>query len=180
MNGSRRPNVELLPADLDRFLCTFFDRREWRADIKFDPAANLLFLDVRLESARLSDDDRFFSLVEYFARAQRGALHAAGGLAFRCRLYDADGADLTQVLHQRGSAYLDDAEQGSTMRRRLAWLGFRRRLIRSILPATLLWAAAVAVVTGAIGLPLATTVALALGALAVQAALTSLPAARQR
>jgi hypothetical protein len=180
MERQRHTDVECLPADLDRFLTTFFDRREWRADIKFDPSLNLLYLDVRLESPRLSDDDRFFSLVEYFSRAQRGALHAAGGLSFRCRLYDADGADLTQVLHQRGSAFLDDVEQGSTMRRRLAWLGFRRRLLRHVVPATLLWAGAVAVVRGAIGLPLATTIALAFAALAVQVALVSLPTARQR
>ena len=173
MKGERRPQVERLPADLDRFLGDFFDRRSWRAEIKYDPVENLLFLDVRLESGRLSQDDRFFSLVEYFARAHRGQLARAGGLSFKCRLFDPEGADLTTVLHQRGSAYLDDRERGSTMRRRLGWLGLRRRLVRAVLPSSLLWAGAIALVTGPIGLPLPTAVAVALGAVAVQAAVTS-------
>ena len=62
------------------------------------------------------------------------------------------------------------------MRRRLAWLGFRRRLVRTMLPSTLLWAGALALVTGVIGLPLSTAIALTLGALVVQAALTAVPA----
>jgi hypothetical protein len=180
MSATRRPDVERLPADLDRFLGNFFDRRGWQAEIKFDPAENLLFLDVRLETGRLSDDDRFFSLVEYFARAQRGALRSAGGLSFRCRLFDPEGADLTARLHQRGSACLDDHEKGSAMRRRLAWLGFRRRLVRTIIPSTLLWAGALALVTGVIGLPLPTAIVLTLGALAVQAALSAVPARHGR
>jgi len=180
MKGTPRPDVERLPADLDRFLGNFFDRGGWQAEIKFDPAENLLFLDVRLGTGRLSEDDRFFSLVEYFARAQRGALRGAGGLSFSCRLYGADGADLTALLHQRGSAYLDDGEQAPVMRRRLAWLGFRRRMVRAVLPSTLLWAGAFAIVTAVIGLPLATTVLLAVGALVVQAVLASVPEARGR
>ena len=180
MKGEGRPNVERLPADLDRFLGDFFDRRSWRSEIKYDPAQNLLFLDVRLEAGRLSDDDRFFSLVEYFARAHRSALRRAGGLSFRCRLFDPEGADLTAILHQRGSAYLDDQERGSTMRRRLAWLGLRRRLVRTVLPSALLWAGAIALVTGAIGLPLPTAAALALGAVVVQAALASSTASTGR
>ena len=173
MKGERRPEVERLPADLDRFLGDFFDRRSWRAEIKYDPTENLLFLDVRLESGRLSEDDRFFSLVEYFARAHRGALRRAGGVSFKCRLFDPDGADLTTVLHQRGSAFLDDLERGSTMRRRLAWLGLRRRLVHAVLPSALLWAGAIVLVTGPIGLPLPTAVAVALGAVGVQAAVTA-------
>jgi len=179
MNGTRRPDVERLPADLDRFLGDFFDRRGWQAEIKFDPAENLLFLDVRLGTGRLSDDDRFFSLVEYFTRAHRGTLRKAGGLSLKCRLFDADGADLTARLHQRGAAYLDDQHFGPSMRRRLAWLGLRRRLVRAVLPGALLWAVAVVLVTAGIGLPLSTTVALALGALAVQAALTSIQVAHR-
>ena len=66
------------------------------------------------------------------------------------------------------------------MRRRLAWLGFRRRLVRTILPSTLLWAGALALVTGVIGLPLSTAIALTLGALVVQAALTAVPVGRGR
>jgi hypothetical protein len=173
MKGEPRPDVERLPADLDRFLGDFFDRRSWRAEIKYDPAENLLFLDVRLESGRLSHDDRFFSLVEYFARAHRDALRRAGGLSFRCRLFDPDGGDLSTVLHQRGSAYLDDLEYDSSMRRRLAWLGLRRRLVRTVLPSSLMWAGAIVLVTGPIGLPLPATVAVALGAVVVQTAVTS-------
>lgn len=180
MSGTRRPNVERLPADLDHFLGTFFDRRGWQAEIKFDPAENLLFLDVRLEGGRLSDDDRFFSLVEYFARAQRRTLHRAGGLSFKCRLYDADGADLTTLLHQRGAAYLDDQERESSMRRRLAWLGFRRRFLRTVVPGTLSWAGAIVLVTGVIGLPLSTTLLLALCGLGLQAAVNAFPATRAR
>ena len=179
MSGTRRPDVERLPADLDRFLGNFFDRRDWQAEIKFDPAENLLFLDVRLATGRLSDDDRFFSLVEYFARAQRGTLRRAGGLSFTCRLFDADGADLTARLHQRGASYLDDQELGSTMRRRLAWLGFRRRLVRTVAPGILMWGGAIALVTGVIGLPLSTVVWVAAGALAVQAMLAAVQTTRR-
>jgi hypothetical protein len=180
MKGTTRPDVERLPADLDRFLGDFFDRRDWQAEIKFDPAENLLFLDVRLETRRLSDDDRFFSLVEHFARAQRAMLRTAGGLSFRCRLFAADGADLTAVLHQRGSAYLDDHERGPAMRRRLAWLGFRRRLLRTIAPVAALWAGAVALVTVVIGLPLGAAVLLAAGGVGLQVLLASTPAPRRR
>lgn len=180
MKGERRPDVERLPADLDRFLGDFFDRRSWRAEIKYDPAENVLFLDVRLESGRLCEDDRFFSLVEYFARAHREALRRAGGLAFRCRLFDPDGADLSTLLHQRGSAYLDDLGYDSSMRRRLAWLGLRRRLVRAVLPSSLMWAGAIVLVTGPIGLPLPTAIVVALGAVVVQAALASTSASARR
>jgi len=180
MKGTRRPDVERLPADLDRFLGDFFDRRDWRAEIKFDPAENLLFLDVRLAPGRLSEDDRFLSLVEHFARAQRALLRTAGGLSFRCRLFAADGADLTARLHQRGSAYLDDHERGSAMRRRLAWLGIRRRLLRSVAPMAAMWAGAIALVTGVIGLSIGETFVLALGGLALQALLVAVPAAHSR
>lgn len=180
MKGERRPQVERLPADLDRFLGDFFDRRSWRAEIKYDPVENLLFLDVRLESGRLCHDDRFFSLVEYFARAHRGVLRRAGGVSFKCRLFDPNGADLTTVLHQRGSAYLDDLERGSSMRRRLAWLGLRRRLLHEVLPSALLWAGAIVLVTGPIGLPLPIAVAVTLGAVGVQAAVTSSSASAGR
>jgi hypothetical protein len=180
MKGTPRPDVERLPADLDRFLGDFFDRRDWQAEIKFDPAQNLLFLDVRLETGRLSDDDRFFLLVEHFARVQRAVLRTAGGLSFRCRLFAADGADLTTLLHQRGSACLDDQERGSAMRRRLAWLGFRRRLLRTVAPMAALWACAVALVTVVIGLSLPETLLLALGGLGLQALLASAPAPQRR
>ena len=32
-----RPDVESIPGDLDRFLGTFFSRRGWRSEIKYDP-----------------------------------------------------------------------------------------------------------------------------------------------
>lgn len=180
MARQRRQDVENLPADLDRFLGNFFDRRGWQAEIKFDPVKNRLFLDVRLEQGRLSDDDRFFSLVEYFVRTQGRTLRRAGGLSLTCRLFGADGADLTSRLHQRGASYLDDQERGTTMRRRLAWLGFRRRLLRSVLPGALMWTGALFVVTVVIGLSFGTAILLALGALAVQAVVTSLAPPRAR
>lgn len=180
MSQSRRPDVERLPADLDRFLAAFFDSGGWQAEIKFDPAADLLFLDVRLETGQLLDDDRFFSLVEHFARTQARSLRRAAGLSLRCRLYAVDGADLTGLLHQRAARYLDDDEHGATMRRRLAWLGFRRRFVRAVLPGAALWAGAFAIVTGVIGLSLPVAVALGLGALALQALATSAIAARRR
>ena len=72
-----RPDVENIPGDLDRFLGNFFSRRGWRSEIKYDPAEDRLYLDVRLANAKLSADDRFFSLVEYYARAQDNVLRAA-------------------------------------------------------------------------------------------------------
>ncbi len=180
MRGRPRPDVEHLPDDLDRFLGAFFDCRDWQAEIKFDPAQDLLFLDVRLESGRLSDDDRFFSLVEHFARAQRAVLRTAGGLSFRCRLFAPNGADLTTVLHQRGAAFLDDHERGAAMRKRLAWLGFRRRLVRSLAPMAVLWAGTLALVTVVIGLPLPEAALLAAGGLGLQVLLRATPAPRPR
>ena len=52
--------------------------------------------------------------------------------------------------------YLDDGSRGPVMRRKLAWLGFRRRLVRTLVPTTLLWALAFAVVVGVIGLSFST------------------------
>lgn len=180
MKGTRRPDVERLPAELDRFLGDFFDRRDWQAEIKFDPAANQLFLDVHLETGRLSDDDRFFSLVEHFARLQRPVLRSAGGLSFRCRLFAANGDDLTARLHQRGSACLDDFERGSAMRRRIAWLGFRRGLVRAVAPVAALWAGAVALITGLIGLPVEAALLLAAGGVGLQVLLAPALATRRR
>jgi len=180
MKGTTPPDVERLPAELDRFLGDFFDRRDWQAEIKYDPARNLLFLDVRLETRRLADDDRFFSLVERFTRAQRAVLRTAGGLSFRCRLFAADGADLTARLHQRGSACLDDHEWEPAMRRRLAWLGFRRHLTRTVAPLVALWAAVVVVATSVIGLSLETALPLVAGGLVLHALLAAVPAPRGR
>ena len=82
-----RPDVENIPGDLDRFLGNFFNRRGWRSEIKYDPAEDRLYLDVRLASAKLSADDRFFSLVEYFARAQDAVLRQRAGLPLQCRVF---------------------------------------------------------------------------------------------
>ena len=135
-----RPDVENIPGDLDRFLGNFFSRRGWRSEIKYDPAEDRLYLDVRLESAKLSADDRFFSLVEYFARAQDSVLRQRAGLPLQCRVYTADGRDLTGTLHARGSSYLDDNARGTGMRRRLLMLSFRRRFVVRVLPGALAWA----------------------------------------
>ena len=91
-----RPDVESIPGDLDRFLGNFFSRRGWRSEIKYDPDEDRLYLDVRLANARLSGDDRFFSLVEYYARAQDSLLRQRVGLPLQCRVYSADGRDLTR------------------------------------------------------------------------------------
>ena len=175
---AQRPDVEHIPADLDRFLGTFFDKRGWSSEIKFDPAADRLYLEVHLASGRLRADDRFLSLVEYFARAQDTVLRQQAGLPLQCRLYAADGSELTSLLHARGSSYLDDNARGSGMRRRLAWLGFRRRFLRRVLPGALLWAAAFVFVVGVVGLSPSLTFLLAFVALGVQAVLLALSVRR--
>ena len=166
---AKRPDVESIPADLDRFLGAFFNRRDWRSEIKFDSVEDRLYLEVRLESRDLSADDRFLSLIEYFARAQDAVLRQQAGLPLQCRLYASDGSELTTVLHARGSSYLDDDTRGSGMRRRLAWLGFRRRFFVRVAPGALLWAAAVVFVVGVIGVPIEVALGIALLALGIQA-----------
>jgi hypothetical protein len=180
MTVSKRPDVESIPADLDRFLGTFFNRRGWRSEIKFDPAEDRLYLEVRLEDLGLSADDRFLSLVEYFARAQDAVLRQQVGLPLQCRLFAADGRELTTVLHSRGSSYLDDDARGSGMRRRLAWLGFRRRLFVRIAPGALSWAAALVFVVGVLGVRPDLAVGIALLALGVQAIALTVLASRTR
>lgn len=165
---AKRPDVESIPADLDRFLGAFFNRRGWNSEIKFDSAEDRLYLEVRLESRSLSGDDRFLSLVEYFARAQDAVLRQQAGLPLQCRLYASDGSELTTVLHDRGSSYLDDDTRGSGMRRRLAWLGFRRRFFIRVAPGALLWAAAVVFVVGVVGVRLDVALVIALLALGIQ------------
>jgi len=177
---AKRPDVESIPADLDRFLGTFFNSRGWRSEIKFDPAEDRLYLEVRLDDLKLSADDRFLSLVEYFARAQNAVLRQQAGLPLQCRLYASDGSELTTVLHTRGSSYLDDDARGSGMRRRLAWLGFRRRFFVRVVPGALLWAAAVVFVVGVMGLRLDVAIGIALLAVGVQAIALVLLASRGR
>jgi hypothetical protein len=180
MSMAKRPDVESIPADLDRFLGAFFNSRDWRSEIKFDPAEDRLYLEVRLEDRNLSADDRFLSLVEYFARAQDAVLRQQVGLPLQCRLYASDGRELTTILHARGSSYLDDDDRGSSMRRRLAWLGFRRRFFVRVAPGALLWAAALVFVVGVVGVRLDVAVLIALLALGVQTVAMLLLAAKSR
>jgi hypothetical protein len=180
MGLMERPDVESIPGDLDRFLGNFFSRRGWRSEINYDPDADRLYLDVRLASTRLSGDDRFFSLVEYFARAQDAALRQRVGLPLQCRVYGADGRDLSGTLHARGSSYLDDNARGSGMRRRLLLLSFRRRFIWRVLPGALLWALVFAVLVGYMGLSFDVVLLIAIGALAVQALFLWTAAGRRR
>jgi hypothetical protein len=171
-------DVEHIPDDLDRFLGNFFNRRGWRSEIKYDPGENRLYLDVRLAAARLSRDDRFLSLVEYFIRAQDAVLRQHTGMKLQCRLYAADGRELTTMLHTRGSSYLDDDSRGSGMRRRLAWLGVRRRLLGRTLPGMLLWLLTFVLVVGVFGLSLNVALLLSFGALLLQYAVIYLVAQR--
>jgi len=177
---AKRRDVESIPADLDRFLGTFFNTRGWRSEIKFDPAEDRLYLEVRLENHTLSADDRFLSLVEYFTRAQDAVLRQGAGLPLQCRLYATDGSELTAVLHARGSSYLDDDARGSGMRRRLAWLRFRRRFFVRVAPGALLWATALVFVVGVIGVRLEVAIGIALLALGIQTVTMFLHASRSR
>jgi hypothetical protein len=180
MGVMERPDVESIPGDLDRFLGNFFSRRGWRSAIVYDPDEDRLYLDVRVVSPRLSGDDRFYSLVEYFARAQNSVLRQRVGLPLECRLFTADGRDLTGALHSRGSSYLDDNARGSGMRRRLLLLSFRRRFVWRVLPGALLWAFVFAFLVGVLGLPLDLVLLVAIGALAVQALVLWSAAGRRR
>jgi hypothetical protein len=178
MSMAKRPDVESIPADLDRFLGAFFNRRGWRSEIKFDPAEDRLYLEVRLESGKLSADDRFLSLIEYFGRSQNAVLRQSAGLPLQCRLYASDGSELTIELHARGSSYLDNDARGSGMRRRLAWLGFRRRFFVRVAPGALLWATALVFVVGVVGVRLDVAAVIALLALGTQAVALFLLASR--
>ncbi|NLE23307.1 MAG: hypothetical protein GX624_11110 [Actinobacteria bacterium] len=171
MGVMERPDVENIPGDLDRFLGNFFSRRGWRSEIKYDPAEDRLYLDVRLASARLSGDDRFLSLVEYFARAQDAVLRRRTGLPLQCRMYGSDGSDLTGTLHARGSSYLDDNARGHGMRRRLLLLSFRRRFLWRVLPGAVLWALAFTFLVGVVGVSFDLVLIVAIAALGVQALL---------
>jgi hypothetical protein len=165
---TRRTDLADIPGDLDRFLGNFFSPKGWRSEISYDPAENRLYLDVRLAAARLSADDRFLSLVEYFSRGQDALLRRRSGTRLHCRLYAADGSELTTELHRRGARYLDDREQGPGMRRRLAWLGFRRRFVARILPGAALWTATFVFVTQVMGMTLDTALLIAVGAVGLQ------------
>lgn len=180
MSVTERPDVESIPGDLDRFLGNFFSRRGWRSEIKYDPAEDRLYLEVRLANARLSADDRFFSLVEYFARSQDQVLRQRVGLPLQCRLYAADGSELTGMLHTRGSSFLDDDARGGGMRRRLLLLSVRRRFIFRVLPGAFLWALVFVVLVGVVGVRADVVLGVSIGALALQAIILWSMAARRR
>jgi hypothetical protein len=180
MSEMERPDVENLPADLDRFLGNFFNRRGWRSEIKYDPAEDRLYLEVRLASAKLSGDDRFFSLVEYFARAQDSILRRRAGLPLQCRVYSTDGSELTVTQHARGSSYLDEDARGSGMRRRLLLLSFRRRFLVRVIPGALLWALAFFFVVVVVGVSFNVAIVVALCALGVQTLALTLTTGRRR
>jgi len=180
MGVMERPDVESIPGDLDRFLGSFFSRRGWRSEIQYDPDEDRLYLDVRVVSPRLSVDDRFFSLVAYFARAQDSLLRQRVGLPLQCRVFAADGRDLTGALHARGASYLDDDQRGSGMRRKLLFLSFRRRFLWRVLPGALLWAFVFAFLVGVVGLSFDLVIVIAICALAVQALVLWSASARRR
>ncbi len=166
--------VEGLPRDLDRFLRDFFPRKRWQSRVQYDHRARRFFLDVIVSDDGLAGDDRFLSLLAYYWRGQRTLLQQSLGLELQCRLFSDEGADLTARLRTAESSYLDDGERNSAMGRSLAWLGFRRRLLRDVLPRTFLWGAAIAVLVLVFGFGLTTTLLLCIIALVVQALLSSL------
>ena len=172
-----RPDVEHLPNDLDRFLKDFF-RRGWSSEIKFDPGENLLYLVVHLADQRLSSDDRFLTLVDYFVRARSDALHRSRGPRLLCRLIGDDGRDLTARLAGRGARLSEAVDHTSTMHQRLTFLGLRRRLTRRILPDALLWAAAFVFVVVVVGLPLGMALGLGVAAVLTQVLVVTLIARR--
>jgi len=81
-------------------------------------------------------------------------------------------------LRTAESSYLDNGERNSAMGRKLAWLGFRRRLLRDLAPRTLLWAAVIAVLVVVFGLTFSTVLLLCVVALVVQAVLSSFVSGR--
>jgi len=172
-----RPDVERMPSDLDRFLHDFF-RRGWRSEIKFDPAQDLLYLVVHLVDPRLSSDDRFLTLVDYFVRSRADALRQSRGPRLLCRLVGADGQDLTSRLGDRGARLLADTGRESAMHQRLTLLGVRRRLRRRLIPDALLWAAAFVFVVVVVGLSLDMAVGLGIAAVLTQVLVVTLVARR--
>jgi len=160
--------LKTLPEDLDRFLGNFFTKRSWSTQISYDPQERRLFLELRLANGGLSTDDRFCALVEYFVRAQRDLVRQSTGDALHFRLYGADGADLSAQLRARGAPYLDDGERGAQMRRQLAWLGFRHRFWRQLLPGVALWTVTIALLVAVFHLMIVTTVLLCILAVLVQ------------
>jgi hypothetical protein len=169
--------VEEMPADFDRFVGGFFPRKAWSCRVKYDHRDARLFLEVTLADARLSGDDRFLTLLAFYARSQRRFLRENAGIELQCRLLNEQGADLTDGVRGAESR-LDDEQTAPALGRRLAWLGFRRRFVRSFLPRTLLWAGVIGVLTYALGFSLTLSVGLCLVATLIQAVLTGLTVRR--
>ncbi len=163
--------VEGLPHDLDRFLRDFFPRKRWQSRVQYDHRARRFFLDVIVRDSGLAGDDRFLSLIAFYGRGQRTLMQQNLGLELQCRLFSDEGADLTPRLRTAESSYFDSGERNSAMSRKLAWLGFRRRLLRDIAPRTVLWAAVIAGLTLVFHFTLSTALLLCIVALVVQALL---------
>lgn len=169
--------VEEMPADFDRFVGGFFPRKAWTCRVRYDHRETRLFLEVTLADPRLSGDDRFLTLLAFYTRSQRLFLRENAGIELQCRLLTAQGNDLTDGV--RGAeCRLDDEKTAPVLGRRLAWLGFRRKFVRSFLPRTLLWAGVIAVLSYGVGFSLTLSVGLCIVATLVQAVLTGLTVRR--
>jgi hypothetical protein len=169
--------VEEMPADFDRFVGGFFPRKAWTCRVKYDHRDTRLFLEVTLADSRLSADDRFLTLIAFYARSQRLFLRQNAGIELQCRLLSEEGTDLSDGV--RGAeGLLDDETTAPALGRRLAWLGFRHRFVRSFLPRTLLWAGVIAVLTCGIGFSLTLSIGLCLIATLIQTVLTGLTVRR--
>jgi hypothetical protein len=169
--------VEEMPADFDRFVGGFFPRKAWTCRVKYDHRDTRLFLEVTLADSRLSADDRFLTLIAFYARSQRLFLRQNAGIELQCRLLSEEGTDLSDGV--RGAeGLLDDETTAPALGRRLAWLGFRHRFVRSFLPRTLLWAGVIAVLTYGIGFSLTLSIGLCLIATLIQTVLTGLTVRR--
>jgi len=165
--------VEGLPGDLDRFLRDFFPRKRWQSRVQYDHRARQFFLDVIVRDSGLAGDDRFLSLIAFYGRGQRTFMQESLGLELQCRLFSDQGDDITARLRTVENSYLDDDRRGSLMGRRLAWLGFRRRLVRDVIPKTLIWAAVIAGLVVVVGISITTAVLLCMVALVLQAVLST-------
>ena len=77
--------VEEMPADFDRFVGGFFPRKAWTCRVKYDHRETRLFLEVTLADSRLSADDRFLTLLAFYARSQRLFLRQNAGIELQCR-----------------------------------------------------------------------------------------------
>ena len=163
--------VETLASDLDSFLADFFPRKKWQSRVQYDHRAHRFFLDVTIRDAGLAGDERFVSLVALYSRGQRRVMRERAGLELHCRLFSTEGADLTARLRSAESSYLADGA-GSQIGRRLAWLGFRQRLVRHFIPRSLLWGAAIVLLVAGLGFTVSEAVLLCFAALLAQAALS--------